>query len=166
MLPATSQHCLLLFSLLFVLSGCSAPVLTSRVVQQEPAWFVRLDSFETADRASGRYDHPASWKDEDLSAVMTRLFLEERVWLMDSAKPARALFSSEEIVLLVSPVRQAFEKSTSNEWVAFSLVQPRGAETAVTSGGLFIEAHRLHVVVANHRMLLAQNSEELVACNS
>lgn len=40
-------------------------------------------------------------------------------------------------------------------------MQARGGETAVTSGGLFIEAHRLHVVVANHRMLLAQNSEEL-----
>ncbi len=128
---------------------------------QEPAWFVRLDSFETEDRPSARYDHPVSWKDEDLAAVMAGLFLEERVGLMDNVKPSQPLFSAEEIDLLHPAIRQAFEKATRAEWIAFVLLQPHGAETEVTSGGLFVESHRMHVVVANHRTLVAGNSVDL-----
>lgn len=161
MFPTVSQQYLLRFLLLVVFSGCSAPVLTSRVVLQEPAWFVRLDSFATEDRASARYDHPVSWKDEDLAAVMAGLFLEERGGLMDNAKPPQSLFSAEEINLLYPAIRQAFEKATRTEWIVFVLVQPHGVETGVTSGALFVESHRLHVVVANHRRVLAQHSGEL-----
>lgn len=161
LLSSTATRYLFLFALLLLFSGCSTPLPTSRLVQQDSTWFVRLDSFETADRLSHSYDHPVSWKDEDLSLVLSGLFLEERVGLMDSAKPTRALFSPEEIALLVPPLRQAFGTATSKEWVAFSLVQPAGPEAGVTSGALFVEGHRLHVVVANHRSVLTQGSEDL-----
>ncbi len=161
MLSSTATRYLFLFALLLLFSGCSTPLPTTRLVQQDSTWFVRLDSFETADRSSHGYDHPVSWKAEDLRIVLSGLFLEERVGLMDSAKPTRALFSPEEIALLVSPFRQAFGTATSHEWVAFSLIQPAGPEAAVTSGALFVEGHRLHVVVANHRSLLTQGSEDM-----
>ncbi len=160
-LSSTATRALFLFALLLLFSGCSTPLPTSRLVQQDSTWFVRLDSFETADRSSQGYDHPVSWKDEDLSVVLSGLLLEERVGLMDSAKPAKGLFSPEEIALLVPPLRQAFGDATSHEWVALSLIQPAGPEAAVTSGALFVEGHRLHVVVANHRSVLTQGSEDL-----
>jgi len=160
-LSSPAPRYLFLFALLLLFSACSTPLPASRLVQQDSTWFVRLDSFETADRSSHHYDHPVSWKEEDLTVILSGLFLEARVGFMDSAKPAKGLFPPEEIALIVPPVRQAFGNATSNEWVAFSVIQPDGPEAAVTSGALFVEGHRLHVVVANHRSVLTQGSEDL-----
>lgn len=132
----------------------------SRDVQQGPSWFVRLDSYQTT-HSSARYDHPVSWKAEDLSAILSRLLLEERVGIMDDAKPARPVFSWEEVALIQGAARQAFQEASPAEWIAFLLLQPRGEETGVTSGGLFVESQRLHVVIANRQTIVGRNSEEL-----
>ena len=80
---------------------------------------------------------------------------------MDSARPARSVFTVEEINAFVQTIRKAFQAAAPNEWLVFALIQSRGDECAVTSGAMFIESARLHVVVANHRTILALNSEEL-----
>lgn len=141
--------------------GCAGPALTSRVVQEEASWFVRLDSYQDAGSSPVHYDHPATWTVEELFAVLSRLLLEDRVGLMDSARPPRAVFSSEEIILLAPAFRGSFQRAAPSEWIAFSLSTPSGSQVAVTSGGLFLAGARLHVVVANHRALLAEGSEEL-----
>lgn len=147
--------------LLLAISSCADPVLLRREVQEGPTWLVRLDAFQTSQPSAGGYDHPVSWKPEDISAILARCFLEERLGLMDQAKPAQPLFSPNEIDLLYPAIRKAFEQATRAEWVVFVLLQPHGVETGVTSGALFVESHRLHVVVANHRRLVAGNSTEL-----
>ena len=150
------------FLLLLICSGCAGPVLVSRDVQQRSDWFVRLDSVESTEPSPVVYDHPFSWKAEDLSAILSRLFLEERVGLMDNPKPAKPVFTPAEIELVEPPVREAFGKARPGEWIAFLLLQPNAGATGVTSGGLFLESHRLHVVVANHRTMVGNNSDELV----
>lgn len=131
------------------------------MVQEEPAWFVRLDAYQDAGGSSVRHEHPATWTVEELFAILSRLLLEDRVGLMDSARPPRAVFSSEEISLLAPAIRGSFQRAAPSEWIAFSLSTPSGSQVAVTSGGMFLADSRLHVVVANHRTPLAQDSEEL-----
>ena len=149
-----------ILSILLLCIGCAEPALTNRVVQEEPSWFVRLDSYQSADRSPLRYEHPGTWTVEELSAILSRLLLEDRVGLMDSSRPPRPVFSSEEITLLTPAIQDSFQRARPNEWVAFSLSTPNGSGFAVASGGMFLAGARLHVVVANHRTPLAQDSEE------
>ncbi|MEY4705972.1 MAG: hypothetical protein RL042_2177 [Nitrospirota bacterium] len=150
---------LLLNMLLFCVS-CAGPALTSRVVHEESSWFVRLDSYQNGDRSSLRYEHPGTWTVEELSAILSRLLLEDRVGLMDSSRPPRPVFSSEEITLLAPAIQDSFQKARPNEWIAFSLSTPSGSGLAITSGGMFLAGSQLHVVVANHRTPLADDSQE------
>lgn len=151
------------FALLFLAltSACAVPSIHSRPVQEEPTWFVRLDSVDPVDRRTVGYQHPATWSERDLFAILSRLFLEQRVGLMDDPRPVRQVFSREELQHIVPSVREAFHTAMPQEWVAFTIVQPSGTENhALTSGGLFLEADRLHIVVANHRTILPTNSPE------
>lgn len=132
-------------------------------MQESEDWFVRLDSVESPDRNTLHYQHPATWKDEDLFVILDQLFLEQRMGLMDEPKPAQNVFSPDELQRILPSIQEAFHAALPHEWVAFLIALPRGqAERAVTSGGLFHEGDRLHVVVANHRTLLPMQSNELV----
>lgn len=154
---------ILLLTMLLSCIGCAGPALTSRVVQDETSWFVRLDSYKDPGNSSVRYEHPATWTTEDVLAILSRLLLEERGGLMDSARPPHSVFSAEEVTLLVPAIRDSFRMAKPSEWVAFSISTPSDSGLAVTSGGMFLADSRLHVIVANHRALVAQNSEELAS---
>lgn len=161
MLPTTSLYSSFLgLAILFCL-GCAGPILTSRVIEQDSFWFVRLDSFLDAGSASPRYDHPSVWRDEELSAILSRLILQERVGLMDNARPPRSVFSLEEIHLLVPTVRKSFQEATPHEWIVFTLAAQQATGRETTSGGMFVEEGKLHLVIANHRLPLPANSQEL-----
>lgn len=156
-----SKTIVLVLSPLLLFLGCAGPALTSRVVQQDSAWFVRLDSHQDTGSSSAHYNHPATWTTEELSAILSRLLLEDRVGLMDRARPLRGVFSPEEITLLAPAIRDAFQSARPNEWVAVFLSTPSASGSLVTSGGMFLAGSRLHVVVANHRAPLAQDTEGL-----
>jgi uncharacterized membrane protein len=152
---------LVLWMLVFC-AGCAGPTLTSRVVQEEPSWFVRLDSYGIASTAP-RYDHPSIWTSEEITAILGRLLLEDRVGLMDSAQPPRAVFSLEEIALLAPAIKESFQSAAPHEWIAYCTTIPHGSDLAVTSGGIFVSESLLHIVVANHRTLLARESADFRA---
>ena len=161
MLRTTSFNSYFLGLTILLCLGCTAPTLTSRVIEQDSSWFVRLDSLLEAGSASPRYDHPSVWRDEELFAILSRLLLQERVGLMDNARPPRSVFSLEEINLLMPAVRKSFQEATSREWIVFTLVGQEGRGRETTSGAMFVEEGKLHLVIANHRLALAENSEEL-----
>ncbi len=149
--------------LLLLTSACAAPPIRTRTIQEDPGRLVRLDSLDGADRPTVHYHHPATWNEPDLFAILSRLFLDQRVGLMDDPKPAREIFSLEELQHLVPGLREAFQAALPQEWLTFMLVHNKGPqESAVTSGGIFQEADRLHVVVANHRVLLPSQSKEFL----
>jgi hypothetical protein len=130
--------------------GCAGPPLISRPVQTEPSWFVRLDSYQDTSPSSDHlYDHPATWTMEELSAILSRLLLEEQKGILDTAKPPRLVFSQEEINRLVPAIQNAFRTARPHEWLSFHLTEPSGK--AITSGGLFIKNGRLHIILANHQ---------------
>jgi len=150
-----------LWALIFC-AGCAGPTLTSRIVQEEPSWFVRLDSYGTAS-ASPRYNHPSTWTAEEVTAILSRLLLEDRVGLMDRAQPPRPVFSLDEIAFLVPAIQKSFQRAAPQEWIAYVITLPQGAELAVTSGGIFLNESHPHLVVANHRTLLAKDSADFAA---
>ncbi|MCS6289689.1 MAG: hypothetical protein H8K10_12010 [Nitrospira sp.] len=80
---------------------------------------------------------------------------------MDNARPPRSVFSLEEIHLLIPAVRKSFQEATPHEWIVFTLVGQEGPGTETTSGGMFVEGGKLHLVIANHRLVLAGSSQEL-----
>lgn len=132
--------------------GCTAPPLASRPVQTEPSWFVRLDSYQEASPSSDRlYDHPATWTTEELSAILSRLLLEEQRGILDTARPPRPVFSQEEINRLAPAIQNAFRAARPPEWLSFHLTEPSAKAITITSGGLFIKNGRLHIVLANHQ---------------
>ncbi len=145
----------------FLCLGCAGPTVTSRIIQQDSSWFVRLDSLQDAGSTSPRYDHPLAWKDEDLSAILSGLLLQERVGLMDNARPPRPVFAFEEINRLVPAIRTSFQEANSREWVVFVLLGQEAGGRAITSGAMFVEGGQLHLVIANHHFSLAEDSEDL-----
>ena len=168
MQAATRSHVIPKAGLLFLLTlffcvGCAGPTLTSRFVQEESTWFVRLDSFGATGDSGAHYDHPATWTAGDLSAILSRLLLEDRVGLMDSPQQPRVVFSMEEIAFLAPAIKESFERATPHEWISFFTSVPSGSGVVVTSGGIFLNTSQFHLVLANHRTLLGKESDDLAA---
>lgn len=148
---------------IILIAGCAGPTLTSRVIQEESSWFVRLDSYVAGGDSSRGYDHPAIWTEPELTAILGRMLLEDRVGLMDSPQPPRPVFSQGELTFLVPAIRDSFQRATPQEWISFFTADPSATGLAVTSGGTFLANSQLHLVVANHRTVLAEESDDLAA---
>lgn len=108
-----------------------------------------------------RYEHPAVWTEVELNAILGRLLLEDRVGLMDKTRAPRTVFSETDIAFLSPAFRESFRLATPPEWIVFGLLRPEDAGYAATSGGLFLENNKLHIVLANYKTVVANNSEEL-----
>ena len=132
-------------------SGCAAPSFTLQPIQQEPQVFVGLASH--ADRAEAsalHHEHPATWTEADLRAILGRLLLQERGGLMDPTKPPRPLFATDELARLLPGLRQAFQSARPSDWVVFVLTDaPATGSRTVTSGALALVDRKLHVILAN-----------------
>ena len=149
--------------------GCAGPALTTRPVHHDATVFVGLARYADAARAAGvRHDHPVEWNDADLQAVLSRLTLQERMGLLEEARPAQAVLEPDEIPRLSAGLREGLRTAQPAEWVVFALASPAGAapvstlasgrshgpggtqEAAFTSGAVFLQERRLHVIIANH----------------
>ena len=144
--------------------GCAGPSFTSRMVRSEPSWSVRLDTYlDPSKAAEVHHDHPADWSASELHAILSRLLLQERVGLLDPARPPHEVFSADEIAQLVPGLREAFRSARPSEWIVFSIARSADAAQEITSGGFFLLDKRLHVVVANYRERVLPGSEGAVA---
>ena len=134
--------------------GCAGPPIASRAVHNEASWFVRLDTFAEARRASDlRYDHPVDWSEAELNAILSRLLLQDRVGLLEQKPPPRPVFSPGEISQLVPKLQAAFHMARPSEWVVFYFAYPTETDQKIVSGGFFLQERHLHVILANHRKL-------------
>lgn len=148
--------------LLLVGLGCAGPSFTTRPVHSDPLLFVGLSSVQDrADAAAVRHDHPVTWAEADLRAILGRLLLQERGGLMDPTRPPRPVFSADEITRLLPPLRRAFEAARPADWVVFVLSDRAGSPSPVTltSGALAVADRRLHVILANHRESVTGGAE-------
>lgn len=141
MLRFALMRTLIVTATLLALSfGCTGISFVSRPVREEDSWLVRLQTYAQADKAGEvRYDHPAQWSEQDLSAVLSRLYLIERVGMLDKQPQPRPVFSPEDIGQLTPVVREAFRLAKPHEWVTFYMARPAGQGEEVTSGALYVE---------------------------
>ncbi len=140
--------------------GCGGPSFVSRPVVEGAPWLVRLQTYAQADKAGEvRYDHPAQWSEQDLDAILSRLYLIERVGMLDKQPQPRPVFSPEDIGQVTPAVREAFRLAKPHEWVTFYLAYPAGQGEEVTSGALYVEEQQLHVILANDREAVPAGEE-------
>ena len=153
----------LLGVLLLTLTSCSAgSTISSRPVQHDPLWFVRLDGYtEYFSAQEIAHDHPVEWTEAQLNAILERLLLQERSGLMESPRSPQTVFTPDEIAVLVPALKQAFHTATTHEWVAFSLSHHDQGNVQITSGEFWVEQKQLHLVIANHHQTLPSDSDEL-----
>ncbi len=110
-------------------------------------------------------DHPIEWSDSDLYAILTRLHVQTRRGLLDSLGPSRQLFSPEKSLHLLPGLRDAFRDAQPSDWVGFALWSSsrRSQALEVTSGSMFLQDGRLHVILANHRERVVSERDGITA---
>lgn len=133
-------------------AGCVGPSFATREVHREASWFVRLDTFKDPGRAAEvHHDHPAVLSAEELTVILSRLMVQERVGLFDEKPFPQPVFSSTEISRLAPTLQAAFRLARPSEWVIFYSERQTGVAPEITSGGFFLKGGHLHVLIANHR---------------
>ncbi len=150
--------------LVLLCAGCAGPTISSRAMDGEASWFVRLDTFtEARATADLRFDHPADFSDAALAAILSRVQVQERVGLLERKPFPQPLFSPNEIRQLVPGLQKALRTAKLTELPVFYPPLPSRTVHEVTSGGLFVQGNKLHVVVANHHDRVPSGSDSLAA---
>lgn len=129
-------------------------MLITRPVQDEPSLFVGLASHSDPEKVGQvQHNHPMEWSEGDLHTILTRLLVQGRGGIMDPLKQPRAVFSPDNLSLLIPALRETFKAARSSDWVVFALwdSSPESQALEVTSGGMFLQNQRLHFILSNHR---------------
>lgn len=146
--------------------ACAGPTFSTRAVHSDPSWLVRLDTYADPGKAAElRHDHPAEWPEAELSAILSRLLLQEHVGLLEKRPPPRPVFSHDEVAHLTPELQQAFRMARPTEWIVFCVVRPTGGIQEATSGGFFLKDRHLHALVANYREPVSPEGAEAVRAN-
>jgi hypothetical protein len=144
--------------------GCAGPTITSRAAVGEANWFVRLDTFAEAGAVADlRFDHPARLSEAELTALLSRVQVQERAGMLEQKPFPRPLFSPGEIRQMAPSLQKTLRTAKPAEWAVFYSALPGGTGQEVTSGGLFVQSNQLHVVVANHHERIPSGSNSLAA---
>ena len=145
-------------------AGCAGPTIASRAAVGEANWFVRLDTFTEAGAVADlRFDHPAKLSEAELTALLSRVQVQERAGLLEQKPFPRPLFSPGEITQMVPSLQKTLRAAKPTEWAVFYSALPGGMGQEVTSGGVFVKGNLLHVVVANHHERIPSGSDSLAA---
>jgi hypothetical protein len=156
--PVTRHAPLVLCAALF--AGCAIPEVPSRVVYEDPASYVRVETDRDVEWRDprDRFSHPARITAEDMAAILRGISVREhRMWLQTGlfgeAKPEPA-FRDDEISLLAPRLSEALGRAKPDERVSFYVSQPlTSIKREITTGGLYVRGGLLHFILSNHRML-------------
>lgn len=150
--------------LVLLCAGCAGPTIASRAAVGEANWFVRLDTFlDSRATADFRFDHPSQLSEAELTAILSRVQVQERAGLLEQKPFPRPLFSPGEIRQMVPSLQKTLRAAKPAEWAVFYSALPGGMGQEVTSGGMFVKGSQLHVVVANHHERIPSGSDSLAA---
>lgn len=153
-------------TVLLFCSSCASPTFITQPVQDEPNLLVGFASYnDQAPEAPVMHDHPMEWSEADLYAILAGLVIQERGGIMDTPKPPQTVFFPEEIRHLLPGLHEAFRVAGPSDWVVFALwvSSTRSQALEVTSGGMFLQDRRLHVILANHRARVVSETDGITA---
>jgi len=156
--------------ILMVLSvGCAGPIFITRPVEDEPSLLVGLTTYhDKAKAAEVRHDHPVDWSEADLQAILKRLVIQDGSGLLDSSSPRQTVFSPEDLLTLVPALQKTFKLASPSDWIVFAVWGSSGTSQAleVTSGGMYLQDQRLHIILANHRERVSSEQEGIQAIHN
>ncbi len=144
----------------FLLFGCAAPHVPSRIIYEDPVNFVRLeeDSEVLPEWPPSHHTHPFTLEPEKLRTILSGLKVQEhgialqRWWRGES--PLVPAFTDEELALLSAYISEALAEAKHNERVTFYLSQPQTfARRIITTGGLYVQGNELHMLLGNWRII-------------
>jgi hypothetical protein len=141
-----------------VMVACSVPPIYYYPVYEDPTAFVRLEFSSWIDENDQTtwYSHPVNLTRRQMQEALQGLRVRDRRpgpirWLFGEAQPIPA-FREEEIELLIPQLLEGFDLAVPQEVVTFYLSHPLNVtRREVTSGGMFIKDHHLHIIISNHR---------------
>jgi hypothetical protein len=104
------------------------------------------------------------WSDADLRTILTRLLIQGRGGIMDPYRQPRVVFSADDILHLTPALRETFKVARPSDWVVFALWGSSQESQAleVTSGGMFLQGERLHIILANHRERVSSEQDGII----
>jgi len=154
------QFCLFTFAFLLAIAGCAVPQVPSRVIYEDPVNFVRLepDPFFLPEWPPSANSHPALISPGEMGDILKGFMVREhRPWLLVKIlgeAPWEPAFRDEEIALLVPRLSEALAQAKPDERVTYYLSQPQTSiKREITSGGLYIQEHRVHFILGNRRAI-------------
>lgn len=140
--------------------GCAIPVVPSRTIYEDPVNYVRLEIDDSVlpEWPPGHHTHPKSLTVEQISRILKGMTVQEhRIWIQNWVQgeaPIVPVFKDEEVALLAPHLVDAFAAAQYNERVTFYLSQPQtSVKRIITSGGMYFQGDRLHVLIGNWQIL-------------
>ena len=84
---------------------------------------------------------------------------------MDSSRPLQAVFSPEDMANLIPSLQETFKIAQPSDWIVFAVwgSSNKLQTLEVTSGGMFLEDQRLHIIIANHRERVSSEQDGIQA---
>lgn len=145
---------------LAVVAGCAVPHVPSRIIYEDPVNFVRLeeDSEVLAEWPPTHHAHPFLIEPDKLRTILSGLMVQEH-WIalkrwFRGESPLVPAFTDEELTLLSVRLSEALAEARYNERVTFYLSEPQTfARRIITTGGLYIQGTRLHMLLGNWRII-------------
>ena len=106
--------------LILLCAGCAGQTLASRAAIGEASWFVRLDTFaDSRATADLRFEHPSHLSEAELTAVLSRVQVQERAGLLERKPFPQPLFSSGEIRQMMPSLQKTLRSARPTEWAVF-----------------------------------------------
>ncbi|BFU91794.1 MAG: hypothetical protein NTAFB01_29810 [Nitrospira sp.] len=159
-MPLNFRCLILALTSAFLLFGCAAPHIPSRIIYEDPVNFVRLekDSEVLSEWPPSYHSHPFTIEPEKLRMILSGLKVREH-WIalqrwMRGESPLVPAFTDEELTLLSVRISEALAEAKDNERVTFYLSEPQTfARRIITSGGLYVHGTELHILLGNWRII-------------
>jgi hypothetical protein len=155
---------------MLLLGGCTSAPIPTQTIFETPHAFVRLQIDPSFRQESG-YSHPADVSTEQMAAVLRGIMIEEPLTRLpfydDLSMPRRHQAFTEEAVAFWAPLlRLGLNKATPEEVVTFYRSKPLAfMKREVTSGGIFLDGVKLHVVLSNYRSETSSSADSGMADN-
>ncbi len=139
---------------IYTLIGCSPAQFTTLTIYETPLSFVRLEVDRTLTQGTG-HSHPSNISSEQMAAVLRGITIQEpltRIPFYDDLSVSRThpAFSDRDISFWAPLLSLALSKATADEIATFyQSMKVSGTSREVTSGGVFVDGDRLHIVLSN-----------------
>jgi len=157
--PSEWSFTITLFLLCFLLGGegCSGPFLYARIIHEDRDKYVKLEARYGHGQkgATMPFSQPIALSETEWAWILKSTYAKPRhTFLSNNVKEIspNPVFSESDLQYLARYVAVAFANAHPDEWVVFYLSHSQETRiTEITSGGLFVEDSKIHLVLSNYR---------------